>query len=75
MAYAYKQADIQTEFVAGYAKRWVHVLKRHDMDHAFALQYDTSGLHGAKGKQKAVSQPYIDTGLESEWESDYDNLD
>ncbi len=65
-AYAYKLAHIQTEFSASYAKKWVPVIKQYDMDHSFASKYDTSGLHGAKGKPKAVSQPHIDTGLESE---------
>ena len=61
-AYAYKQAEIQIEFAASYAKKWVPVLRQYDMDHSFASKYDTSGLHSTKGKQKAVSQPHIDTG-------------
>jgi hypothetical protein len=75
IAYAYKQADIQTEFANSFAKKWVPVLKLHDMDHSFASKYEASQLHDPKGKQKDVGQPYIDAGPDSEWESDYNNLD
>ncbi len=74
MAYAYKQADIQRGFAAGYAKKWVPILKHHDMDCSFASKYDTSGEHGVKGKQKANSLPYMIDRPESEWESEDDNL-
>lgn len=73
-AYAHKQADIQTNFAAGFCKKWIPVLKRNDLDYSFASKYETSEVHDPKGKQKAVDLPYIDAEPESEWESDNDNL-
>ena len=74
-AYAYKQADMQRDLAADYAKKWVPILKHHDLDYSFASKYDNGGVHDPKVKQKGTDQPYVYDGPESEWESDDDNLD
>ncbi len=74
MAYAYKQADIQNSFAAGYARRWVPILKCHQFDYTFASRYEVTGIHDPKGKQKAGNRNEVYVGLESEWETDDEHL-
>ncbi len=75
MAYAYKQADIQSSFASRYALTWIPILKRNNFDYAFASQYEITGIKDPKGKQKEINRPeyYVEQG--SEWETDDDHLD
>ena len=75
MAYAYKQADIQTRLAASYAKKWIPVLKHHGFDYSFASQYETADMNDPKGKRKAGSRQEIYVEPESEWETDDEHLD
>ncbi len=75
VAYAYKQANVQTSFAAGYARRWIPILKHHGFDFSFASKYETDDMHTSKGKQKANNRQEINVEPESDWESDDENLD
>jgi hypothetical protein len=73
-AYAYKQADIQISLAAGYAKKWVPILKSNGFDYSFAAQYVATDIHDPKGKRKADAQQEMYVDMESDWETDDEHL-
>ncbi len=76
MAYAYKQADIQTSFATNYAKMWTPIFKRHQFDYSFASTYINSGsTQNTKGKQSASLGMVINDEYNEEWESDNEYVD
>ncbi len=76
MAYAYKQADIQTSFATNYAKMWTPILKRHQLDDSFASTYITrKSTQSTKGKQSASLGMVIDDEDDNDWKSDNEYLD
>lgn len=75
MAYAYKHADVQTSFSAGYAKRWILILKNHEFDFSFASKHETSDMPSFKGKGKENNRQEINVDPVSDWESDDENID
>ncbi len=52
IAYAHKQADIQTSLVVSYAKKWIHILKRHEFYYSYASHYESNSRDIPQWKQK-----------------------